>query len=140
MFIKIHQRKTVYYLLRVNAWFAFIILVAASCIHWDEMIVKYNLTKKDSIAVDVKFLLSLSDKVLPVLENHIDVLDRKGDADLQGEGKYLYRSSLTYRQVFESRKLKFYADQQQLTWLSWNMADEKVKKALNKAPTTLSAY
>lgn len=128
VFIKIYQRKTVYYLLRVNAWFAIVMLVASSCIHWDETIAKYNLARKDTISLDVEFLLSLSDKVLPQLEKNADVLDGIGNAGANEEGEYLYRSSLTPRQVFENRKKEFLAAQKAYTWLSWNMADDYVKK------------
>ncbi|MEO6729630.1 MAG: DUF4173 domain-containing protein [Ferruginibacter sp.] len=140
VFIKVYQRKTVYYLLRVNAWFAIIIMVAASCIHWDETIARYNLARKDGIVVDVKFLLSLSDKVLPVIEKNIEVLDRRDTANIDGEGKYLYRSSLTYRQIFENRKEEFSAAQKQWTWLSWNMADDYVRRELSKKTSTSSVH
>ncbi|MBC7886609.1 MAG: DUF4173 domain-containing protein [Ferruginibacter sp.] len=130
VFIKIQQRKTAYYLLRVNAWFAIVVLVAASCIHWDETIARYNLARKDTITLDVKFLLSLSDKVLPELEKNADVLDRTSKPGEHEEGEYLYRSSLTPRQVFENRKKEFSAAHKTYTWLSWNMADSYVKKEL----------
>lgn len=136
VFIKIHQRKTAYYLLRVNAWFAIIMLVAASCIHWDETIARYNLARKNNIALDVKFLLSLSDKVLPVLQKNMDVLDRTGQTVPDGEGEYLYRSSLTPRQVFENRKTAFYEAQKRYTWLSWNMADDFIEKELTQVIKT----
>ena len=132
VFIKIHQRKTTYYLLRVNAWFAIIILVTASCIHWDETIAKYNLARKNTIELDVDFLLTLSDKVLPVLEKNIDALDRKSTDDKNKEGSMLYRSSLTPKQVFEERKLDFYNQQKAHTWLSWNVADDEIKSELGE--------
>ena len=124
--IKIHQKKTAYYLLRVNGWFAIILLVAASCIHWDETIASYNLARKKTIPVDVKFLLTLSDKTLPLLEQNPDVLDSKTDT-IRGEGEYLYRSVLTPRQLFEERKRNFIDEQKKLSWLSWNVTDAYVK-------------
>ncbi|MEP7142339.1 MAG: DUF4173 domain-containing protein [Ferruginibacter sp.] len=133
VFIKIHQRKTAYFLLRVNAWFAIIILVLSSCIHWDETIARYNLARKNTIALDVKFLLSLSDKVLPVLEKNMDVLVNTRKPVKDGEGEYLYRSSLTPREVFENRKKEFSEAQKTYTWLSWNMADDYVKKELYRS-------
>ncbi|MEO5888693.1 MAG: DUF4173 domain-containing protein, partial [Ferruginibacter sp.] len=139
VFIKIHQRKTAYYLLRVNAWFAIIILVVSSCIHWDETIARYNLARKDTITLDVYFLLSLSDKVLPVLEKNIDVLNRTDKPVLHGEeGEYLYRSPLTFMQVFQNRKKEFSSEQKSYTWLSWNAADDYVKKELKEIVQTSS--
>ncbi len=133
--IKIHQKKTAYYLLRVNGWFAIILLVAASCVHWDETIASYNLARKKTIPVDVKFLLTLSDKTLPLLEQNPDVLDNKADT-IRGEGEYLYRSVLTPRQLFEERKRNFIDEQKKLSWLSWNGADAYVKGKLISATFT----
>jgi hypothetical protein len=138
IFIKIQQRKTAYYLLRVNAWIAIVILVVSSCIHWDETIARYNLARKNTITLDVKFLLTLSDKVLPLLEKNMDVLDRKNASEQNTEGEYLYRSNLTQRQVFENRKKEFSNTQKLYTWLSWNMADNYVKKQIIETMQTSS--
>jgi hypothetical protein len=136
VFIKIHQRKTAYYLLRVNAWVAIIILVISSCIHWDETIAKYNLARKDTITLDVKFLLTLSDKVLPLLEKNLEVLDRTEAVKENTEGEYLYRSSLSQRQVFENRKKEFSTIQKAYSWLSWNWSDEYVANKLEPSVRT----
>lgn len=127
VFIKIHQQKTAYYLWRVNGWFGIVLLVAASCIHWDETMAAYNLSKKATIPVDVKFLLTLSDKALPLLEANPDVLDKQQPV-VNGEGVYLNRSAVTPRQQFEMRKQEFLQIQQGYTWLSWNHADAYVKQ------------
>ncbi len=132
VFIKIRQVKTTYFLLRVNAWFAIIILVAASCIHWDEQIATYNLARKNTIPLDIKFLLSLSDKTLPIIETNKDVLDKYNSSLIDGEGEVLYRPALSPKQVYEIRKNNFIKEQSSYTWLSWNYADEYVIKHLSK--------
>ena len=137
VFIKIYQRKTAYYLWRVNGWFAVVLLVAASCVHWDETIAGYNLAHKNTIPLDVKFLLSLSDKTLPLLEKNQDVLDTKKEP-VQGEGEYLYRSGLTPKELFEIRKKEFFEKQKTYSWLSWNAADTYVKKNLANTVITSS--
>jgi hypothetical protein len=128
VFIKIHQKKTAYYLWRVNGWFAIVLLVAASCVHWDETIAGYNLANKKTIPVDVDFLLTLSDKTLPLLQNNPDVLDSKSDGvKIEDAG----RPELTPRQLFENRKKAFLYQQQSYSWLSWNQADAYVKNKLS---------
>lgn len=129
VFFKIYYRKTSYYLLRLNAWFATIMLVVCSCVNWDEMIAKYNLARKDTIALDVKFLLTLSNKTLPLLQQNIEIFEPPLKST-NGEGEYLYRSSLTPMQVFQQRKRNFQEELDRYSWLSWNMADESVKRAL----------
>jgi len=137
VFIKIHQRKTSYYLLRVNGWFAIILLVASSCINWDETMASYNLAHRNVVPLDVAFLLSLSDKTLPLIEKNLEVLDDKKE-NLQGEGEYLNRSSLTPRQQFEQRKKDFLEEQKKYSWLSWNKTDAYVKEHLSPAVITSS--
>jgi hypothetical protein len=137
VFVKIQQRKTSYYLLRVNGWFAILLLVAASCIHWDETMAKYNLAHKNTVPLDVKFLLTLSDKTLPLIEKNQDILNGTA-ATINDEGSYLYRSSLTEKQLFEQRKKNFLQQQEKYSWLSWNVADDYVKNELAKPVVTSS--
>lgn len=137
VFIKIRLRKTSYYLLRVNGWFAIVLLVSASCINWDELMADYNIAHRNTVPLDVKFLLTLSDKTLPLIDKHQEVLEDK-NVVIAGEGEYLYRSALTPRQVFEQRKKDFLTAQQKYTWLSWNGTDAYVKSHLS-APVLTSS-
>jgi hypothetical protein len=137
VFIKIHQRKTSYYLLRVNGWFAIVLLVASSCINWDETMASYNIAHRNVVPLDLKFLLTLSDKTLPIIEKNQEVLDNK-DQVMDGEGDYLNRSSLTPRQLFERRKKDFLEEQKRYSWLSWNRTDAYVKDHLS-APVITSS-
>lgn len=140
VFVKIHQRKTAYYLWRVNGWFGIILLVAASCIHWDETIASYNLAHRKSIPVDVKFLLTLSDKTLPLLEKNQDVLDKEKNTVIYN--RYDRHDRLYYGvtplQFFEIRKKDFFEKQQTYSWLSWNFSDSYVKQNLTKPLLTSS--
>ncbi len=139
VFIKIHQRKTAYYLWRVNGWFAIILLVAASCVHWDETIARYNLAHKNTVPLDVKFLLSLSDKTLPLLQKNQDVLVKANTLIYSSYDRYdMLYYGVTPVQFFEIRKSKFFAKQQTYSWLSWNASDAYVKKKLSKPVLTSS--
>ena len=118
VFIKIYFTKTAYYLLRLNSWVAIFLLVGASTVNWDVMIAKYNLARKSILPIDVPFLLSLSDCTLPIIEKNKDIL----------ENNIVGRSTALY--FFEHRKKMFLEEQQNYTWLSWNVADAETKKAL----------
>lgn len=130
VFIKIHKLKTAYYLWRVNGWFAIVLLVAASCFNWDETIAKYNLAHKNRIPVDVHFLLTLSDKTLPLLEKNKDILSDKISINPSGDYFSPY-GGLTALEYFEKRKKDFFEEQENYSWLSWNVADEYIKKNLS---------
>lgn len=125
LIFKIRFAKTSYYLIRINAWLAFFLLVVASTVNWDETIAKYNLARKNTIPPDVHFLLSLSDKTLPLIEKNKDVLQNKN------EGR------TTALQFFEFRKQQFMEEQNKYSWLSWNAADASVSKALK--PVVMSS-
>ncbi len=132
VFIKIRFTKTNYFLFRVNAWFVVAVLVISSCIHWDEWIAGHNLARKGKIPLDVEFLLSLSDKTLPLIEKNADVLEDDFLKQYNGDVNYLYRGGTTPKQYFEYRKRIFFEEQQQYSWLSWNAADAYVLHHLSK--------
>ncbi len=142
MSIKIWQRRTTYFLLRVNAWAGIVVLVLASAIHWDELIVGYNLKQKDNIELDVPFLLSLSDKTLPLLDRNRAVLLQKQQAVQQSTLVPTEDTDICsgcYIQQLEQREKAFLASQRQLSWLSWNYADEQtIRYLLHKTSLSLS--
>lgn len=122
VFVKINFTRTTYYLLRLNSWVAILLLVIASTVDWDVTIAKYNLARKTTIPIDVPFILSLSDRTLPLLEKNKDVFEK----DTIGRSPAL--------QLFENRKKMFFKEQQRYTWLSWNVADAETMQALKPAP------
>ena len=114
---------------RINAWAALIVLVLATTIHWDELIAGYNLQRKNTVDVDVPFLLSLSDKALPLLDTNI-VLLQKRQNELQALSNKVTRSycDTCFIEQLREREQKFIAQQKQLSWLSWNYADAYTEK------------
>lgn len=134
VYVKISLIKTNYFLLKVNAWVVMIVLVAASCIHWDETIAGYNLARKSTLPLDIKFLLSLSDKALPIIQQNQEVLDKPfASNQFNDEGELLYRNGLSAKEYFELRKKNFFEEQKGYSWLSWNAADNYVKNHLQQA-------
>jgi hypothetical protein len=127
IFLKIYYTKTTYYLLRINAWAAIIILVFASVINWDETIATYNLSRKSSVPVDVPFLLSLSNKTLPLLQQNKDVLGKSTANWFYYRDNFYKKNAISF---FEYRKKQFLEEQSNYTWLSWNLTDAYVKKEL----------
>jgi len=134
LLVKIKEKKTGYFLWRVNGWFAMLLLIAGSLVNWDEQIATYNLSKKSTIPVDVHFLLSLSDKVLPIIEKNKAVLN----VSIPAGRVYSSSNELQYlpaATIFEQRKQSFFQRQQRYSWLSWNLADQQVKAELQSSMT-----
>ncbi len=126
--LKIKNRKTGYYLLRVNATVAFAVLVIASFVQWDVLIAKFNLSRKDNIPVDVAFLLTLSDHALPILEQHRDFLSQP-QTPLQSRYYPNYEPRMPANTI-DYRIKAFLKNAQAETWLSWNLADKQAKDVL----------
>lgn len=125
MFIKIYNRKTLFYLLKVNSTAAFIVMLLMGSLSWDYHIARFNLQNPDKNAVDVTYLFSLSDDVLAVLEENKNVIDK--DIKLQENfRKYIQNGVIEHKY----RKNRFIEEQTKYTWLSWNYADYSVKKCI----------
>lgn len=121
MFVKVQQRKTFYYLLFKNAWACYFVLIMACSFNWDVLITQYNLSGYTRADLDTSYLVDdLSDKNLFVLLDYYsdDKYAKKWDSG------FLYR--LNYK------KEKFLVDQDRYSWLSWNYADYRNKRFLEK--------
>jgi hypothetical protein len=129
VFVKIWYKKSTYFLFRVNAWAGIIVLVISTTLHWDEFIANYNLQRKGTVSLDIGFLLSLSDKTLPLLENNKDVLRMRQEIDEQGVRVRDKKDCDTcYLERLRTKESRFFKQQEQFSWLSWNYADAYTKK------------
>ncbi|MBK9492520.1 MAG: DUF4173 domain-containing protein [Haliscomenobacter sp.] len=82
LFVMIRQRRSLYYLWVVNAWFVYASLLSTSMVNWDVLITRYNLSQAQHAKIDTMFLLrEVSDKNLPLLLNeHERLLERSNSA------------------------------------------------------------
>jgi len=120
--IKIMKKRTAYYLWRVNALAAFVLLVLSACIDWDVAIARYNISKKDTIVSDISFLIRMNDHVLPLLQQNKDWICRASTA-LEDDIFYDARSATTKCEMIDVRIQAFIENEKNYTWLSWNRAD-----------------
>ncbi|MEH0153858.1 DUF4173 domain-containing protein [Limibacter armeniacum] len=113
MYYKIEHRKSFAYLLRVNGWNTFLILICCTAINWDTMIANYNL--KYSPVLDRGFLLrELSDKTAPILHQHKDKMVYNLDDPSLNE---------RYNNMLADKIDNLKSDVGNRSWLSWNFAD-----------------
>lgn len=129
VFIKIQYKKTGYYLLRVNAWAALVLLVFGSMVNWDVYITKYNIAHRTTAPLNLPYLLTFSDKNLPVLEDNRQLL-REREKELNNTNIKLARCTDCIDAILDSRKNNYLKEQNTYTWLSWNLADAAIKKQL----------
>jgi hypothetical protein len=112
--LKLIQVKSNWYLLRKNAWAFFGVLVISSLVHWDRIIVRYNLYYAQ--VAEPTYLMEFSNESLPyLLQTDLE----KFDAEWHYGGFELWYSS--QRQWRKNHFLRNFEDR---SWLSWNLADQ----------------
>lgn len=127
MFIKLHRKKTVYYLLKVNSAAAVIVLLLISSFSWDTVIAEFNLSNPKQDEVDIEYLLRLSDDVLPVLDKHQALLDKE-----YNRSRWLFDTPSNGLDDYKERVMDFMDEQKNYTLLSWNLADHNTMKYYNE--------
>jgi len=123
VYIKVARQKTFFYLLKLNGniWFALLLLF--STINWDVFIVKYNLSHAESISVDADYLLSLSDKTLPVLDKNRTKLQHTESKSTYGI-EIARPESLASNQKKLNQRIGFFKERyKSVSWVSWNLQD-----------------
>lgn len=129
---KIYHKKSTYFLFRVNAWAAYVLLVVSTVVNWDVLIVNHNLSRKNEIVMPVNYMIQLSPSVLPILDKnrteiprHEYLMKEKGfwDAD--------YCEGCAIRNL-DDRIERYTHKMTTYSWLSWNNADAKLKTYFKK--------
>lgn len=126
VFWKIYAKKTNYFLFRVNAWALIILLIGSATVNWDYLIASYNIKRHEKILMPVEYMVTLSNKALPVLDQNIDVLRDQ----IKKHKQYGYNNSYDEYLIngLKVRQNAFLREQKDYTWLSYNMADAEVIK------------
>jgi hypothetical protein len=120
MFIKIYKKRTTYYLLKVNAWAAFVVLLLMCSFSWDRAIAEFNFSNPDKSAIDIEYLLLLSDDTLPVLDKYRGVLDRNY---YKYRNRWYSEDEQNGLKEYYLKVNRFLSEQQNYSWLSWNLPD-----------------
>lgn len=74
---KIKQRKTGFHLLALNSWAAFILLVLASGVDWDQRIANANLTHGNPAEIDIDMYLKLDARTYPLLYENLPRIEEQ---------------------------------------------------------------
>jgi len=121
--LKVYQVKVNMYLVRLNGWTFYSILLISCLINWDVMIVNYNV--KGNKDYDLYYLLSLSDSTIPALIE----LDTK---NLTNEEKQLHKLKI-------DNKIRVYKiNQEQESWKSWNYQKMEISNAISEYNTRIN--
>ena len=125
VFWKIYQRKTIYYLFRVNAWAVIILLVFSATINWDYTIAAYNLNHQNEIIMPVDYMVTLKNKALPLLDQHKEEL-RHHQQLMKQKGQWKYQCDNCFLRELEISIAEYKEQNSSYSWLSWNLADASI--------------
>lgn len=135
LFIKIRERKSFFYLARINAWAAFSALILLSTIDWDSSIVRYNLAHWNQGEIDVDNYLEMSDKVLPLLYEKLDVVEAQMVKHSQNEVRWVETlSPEAFGRSLALKRDRFHDRLAQSHWQEWTLADSRTAAALESIP------
>jgi hypothetical protein len=111
LFIKIRNQKSTYYLLRWNSWSVYASFIFMSMVNWDGVIIQHNISHTYQQNIDIEFLLSLSDKTLPIIDQNKQLLFGRN-----------WENGTTYdfENLYKLRVQNFLDQSKTTSWLSWN--------------------
>ncbi len=131
LYLKVRQRRTLFHLLRVNAWAAFVMLVGLGTVDWDSLIVRYNLAHWNQGEIDVDNYLAMSDKVLPILFAHSGRVYEQMRKHQENEVRWVTQlDPQAFAEQLEQRRVRFLRRYLEQGWPSWTWADARTNNAL----------
>lgn len=131
LYIKVRERRTFFYLVKVNGWAAFTVLVGLTLVDWDSTIVRYNLHHWNSGEIDVDNYLAMSDKVLPLIYDDIDAVRRQMAKHRENEVRWVeHLVPADFDRDLEAERVRFLQREAAQQWQSWTWADQRTRAAL----------
>lgn len=123
VYVKVAKQKTLFYLFKTNGniWFALLLLF--STVNWDVLIVKYNLNHTDSVSIDPDYLISLSEKTLPLLDKNRTKIYQSANNESETRMRIYANPKAVLIKKLDQRIGFFKARYEKATWLSWNLQD-----------------
>jgi hypothetical protein len=139
LYIKVRQRKTFFYLLRVNGWAAFAVMVCLTTMDWDSTIVRYNLSHSNQGEIDIDNYLAMSDKVLPLLVENLDVVREQMAKHRMNKVRWVeHLDPAEFDAEVAAKRDAFLQRYREQHWQSWTLADSRTFAALGS--TVMEAH
>lgn len=118
LYFKIKHCKSTFYLMRINGWSLYFVMIFMCFFNWDIIITKHNLAHRLPNNMETSFLLTLSDKTLPLIDEKKEILNQ----DIKYNTYKRFRVS--YNEYYTNKLEAFIKRKKQSSWLSWNLAEQ----------------
>lgn len=119
LYYKINHKKTTFWLIKLNSWAVYIGFVLFAVPDWDMIIARHNLSHPLKNNMETSFMLTFDNKALPLIDQNRHVLKQSTQYNTY---RYFYDS---YENVYEDRVRDMLKRNEEISWLSWNYADQK---------------
>lgn len=123
--IKIRYTRSSFYLIRQTGRAVLIIVWMLCPFNWDSIIARYNFRHAGTAYLHKDWMLTLSDKTLPVLGKHLDLLDGPIGSESRHNGV-----APDYKTLYRQRVDTFVMQYQSKHWLSLNYAEMRAYRQL----------
>lgn len=134
LYIKVRERRSFFYLVRVNAWAMFVVMVGASCVDWDSSIVRFNLRHDNPGEIDIDNYLAMSDKVLPLIYANFDKVEAQMARHRTNRVRWVeHLDPEEFRAALDRKRERFLFRVEEQDWRSWTWADHRTHAALKQA-------
>lgn len=131
LFRKIHHRLSLYHLLRVNAWAAFVVLVALGFVDWDRVIVRHNLHHDNPAEIDIDNYLAMSDRVLPLLYADLDRVERQMEKHRRNAVRWVdHLDPGEFRDALDAKRMRFVERKAASDLRSWSWGEARALREL----------
>ena len=119
LYRKIAERKSWFYLIRVNSTMVFGMMILLACVDWDVWIARYNTTYIPPSKIDLPYLFSLSEKTLPIYANRYTRYDPH---------YYIFP-----KEYVDYRIQRYQTQMNEMSWKSWTYAHANAVKSLSRS-------
>ena len=117
MFIKVKEKRSLYFLINRNAWAVYLLLMISSFVSWDIVITKYNILVDSKRALEIEVLANnLSDKNWYLLKTYKEEILAKSPQTF---------TEAQFDKICENKRLQIEDRIGTTSWLSWNYPDCK---------------
>ncbi|MBK9148919.1 MAG: DUF4173 domain-containing protein [Flavobacteriales bacterium] len=133
LFIKVRERRTLYYLVRVNTWAAFAMLIGLTTVDWDSFIVRVNLRHSNPGEIDIDNYLAMSDKVLPLLYANIGLVEQQMERHKSNRVRWVgHLEPQAFRTALDAKRDRFMERMQAQHWQEWTWSDARTLSCLKE--------
>ncbi len=126
LFLKINKVKSFFYLLRVNSWSFYLVLVMACVVNWDQVIVDHNLHHSNLNEIDTDNYYFLSPKVLPTVYENLDRIAAQMESHQYNRTIWVSTLDIEeFKKMIDGKSRRFIEEYERHDWPSWTLAEQQ---------------